>query len=179
VTRPTGIRRISFALAPSAGLPRIMDRLLRDAVLERVSWNAGEAGLQVGVLPPGIDEPSALAELVQAAYRAVRAENRRCPRGGVRLRLALHEGLVSLVDGEFDGPAVTAVRALAHGTALVPGTSPLLLVCSLRIFDDLAALGSPWFRPERFRRLDGDGIPALAAEWHGGAEPPALPDGPG
>lgn len=80
-----------------------MDRLLRETVPERVSWNSRERRPWVGVLAPGIDEPEALAGLLEAAQRAVRSENLRRPGSPVRLCLALHEGLVSLEDGEFDG----------------------------------------------------------------------------
>ncbi|WP_148232936.1 MULTISPECIES: hypothetical protein [Thermomonospora] len=149
--------------ASAAGPSRLMDRLLRETVPERVSWNSRERRPWVGVLAPGIDEPEALAGLLEAAQRAVRSENLRRPGSPVRLCLALHEGLVSLEDGEFDGPAITAVRALARGVA--PRRAPLLVVCSLRIFDDLAALGPPWLRPDRFRRLVDAAVPALAAEW--------------
>jgi hypothetical protein len=78
--------------------------------LDRILLDRHNAG-QVGVLPVGIDEPRVVSSLVEGLVRATAALN-------VRLRLAFHEGVTTLVRGSFGGKAVAKVRRLAEGPSL-------------------------------------------------------------
>ncbi len=147
---------MSVALAANGGLEESAAGLAALRGLDRVLWNEAEPGLWTGVLPPGVDEPRLLADLVESLRAAIAAGD--CP---APLLLALHEGLVRLSGGEFRGPALTTVREL--GRARLPG--PFSVVVSRRVFEDLEALEFQPFPVSRFRPVTIGAVPALVAGW--------------
>jgi len=157
----SGIRRVCLALASDGGgLEALVALLSAGGALDRVLWNEAEPGLQAGVLPPGVDEPRSLADLVEAAHRAQTALRAADP-GRAPALLVLHEGLVRLVDGQFDGPALDTVRTLGR----VRPPEDFGVVLSRRVFEDLAALDVQPLPLARFRPLTVDGVDALVAGW--------------
>ncbi|MEO3788012.1 hypothetical protein ABGB12_32195 [Actinocorallia sp. B10E7] len=116
-----GIRRLCLALVAESGPGRLRGLLGPATAMERVLWLADEPTAGIGIFPPGIDEPRAVSEAVDAV--------RRLP----GLRLVLHEGIVTL-DGEFQGPGIEDIRALAaHALTLPPNT----VLLSSRVYTDL------------------------------------------
>jgi len=141
------------------GLVSLMSRFAGRTPLDRVLWNPLEPGLRIGVLPPGVDEPRMLADLLNAVRFAWIEENH--GRQPLPLLLVLHEGLVALENGMFRGPAVKAVRRLGQARL----TRPFAVVVSRRVFEDLASLDRQPFPVARFHPVRWEGIPAFGAEW--------------
>jgi hypothetical protein len=154
----SGIRRLSLALASDGGIGTVLTRCSGLRALERVLWNDAEPGLCTGVLPPGVDEPRLLADLVAAVGEALTPGTGEPV--GPPVRLALHEGLSRLDGGQFRGPALDAVRELSR----VSPSAPLTVVVSRRIFEDLAALDVQPLPLDGFRPVRA-AFPALAAGW--------------
>lgn len=152
----SGIRRVSLALASDGGLGALMARCADQGALDRVQWNDTEPGLRTGVLPPGVDEPRLLTDLVESVRGALAGLVSRAP-----VLLALHEGLARLDDGQFRGPALATVRELSR--ARLP--EPFAVVVSQRVFEDLAALDVQPFPVARFRPFTVGGVAAQAAGW--------------
>lgn len=141
---------MTLALAAEGPLDGLIDR----PPFDRVLWNAAEPGLRTGVLPPGVDEPALLGELV-GTLRAAAAAAVLPP-----VVLALHEGLASLVDGGFRGPGMRAVRDLARHR----GAGGCTVVISRRLFEDLADLPAPALPVTRFCPVEVAGTPAVSAQ---------------
>ncbi|MCD0452459.1 hypothetical protein LO762_25205 [Actinocorallia sp. API 0066] len=146
---------MTLALAADGPLHGLLDR----PPFDRALWNdPEEPGLRTGVLPPGVDEPGILGEMVATVCAAMAAEP--LP----PLVLALHEGLAALTEGRFDGPALRTVRTLGGARF----ESPYSVVISQRLFEDLSALERPVLPVARFRPLQVRGIGAVSAhplEW--------------
>jgi hypothetical protein len=115
------------------------------------------------VLPGGVAEPTVVGKLVPAIDRLLRARNRDfLPEAKVRLRVAIHQGLVHL-DGAtgFPGEAVVAVcrlldaRPLKRALAAFP-TAAVALIVSEEIYRDVVHEEYEGLRPERFRMVQVD-----------------------
>ncbi|ROO90693.1 hypothetical protein EDD29_8430 [Actinocorallia herbida] len=149
MSRPVGgIRRVTLALAVDIPVPGLIDL----PPFDRTLWNDAEPGLRTGVLPPGVDEPDLLGAMVETVREALCA-------GGGPLVLALHEGLASLVDGQFRGPGLETVRDLGRARF----ASPCSVVISGRLFEDLRALERPVLPVQRFRPVTVGGVAAMRA----------------
>lgn len=112
----------------------------------------------LGVFPTGIDEPRVVADLFREAARAAADL-------GLPVRLALHEGLVAMGEGEFTGTAMHVVHRLCALRELAAGAGqgPVAVALSGRIFDDLTAFGGDAVPAARFRRTVVDACPV----WYG------------
>ncbi|GAA3230915.1 hypothetical protein [Actinocorallia longicatena] len=151
-----------LSLAAARGLETMMGALVAEPVLDRVLWNDDRAGLRIGVLAPGIDEPRAVAGLVRSVARVVLAV------ADAPVRLALHEGLVSLAGGQWCGPAITDVAGLGRHP-LEPSPGGLTVLLSHRVHDDLARLGRGTFPLSGFRPVASAPVPAHTMTWDLGA----------
>lgn len=158
--RPAGIRRLCLAVRSGGDarhLAGLLDRLCGALPLDRILWNTPTGPTMLGVFPPGIDEPQVVADLFQEAARAAADL-------GLHLRLALHEGLVTMAGGEFTGTAMNVVHRLCalRELAAASGPGPVAVALSGRIFDDLTAFGGV-VPVARFRRTAVDACPV----WYG------------
>lgn len=90
---------------------------------------------EVVVLPVGIDEPRIVTLLVNWLVHALRRTNGAWAGPHVRLRVAVHEGITTLIGDVFDGPAVTKACRLL-------GALPLSAALASKPMADLAVLFS-------------------------------------
>jgi hypothetical protein len=126
-------RKVSELLAEMCESP-VVDELL----LYQQSAGDGE----VVLLPVGIDEPRTLTILVNWLVGALHQANAGLQGPRVRLRVAVHEGITTLIAGVFDGPAVRktwrllGARPLSTALARRPAANMAVLF-SDRIYADL------------------------------------------
>jgi hypothetical protein len=143
---------------------RIFQEVMREAVgslgLVRVDWMTQQAGDgELAVLPPATPEPVVVGGLVPAIDRILRERNLSLvPEAKVRLRVALHQGLVHL-DGAsgFPGDAVNEVCRLRDAPALKRALeafpqAAVALIVSAEIYRDVVSQRYAGLRPERFAR---------------------------
>jgi hypothetical protein len=133
--------------ATSTAPARVEDVLaaLRDACqepgLDRVVWEGTAQGSVLGVWPPGIDEPTALAVFL-ARLREVLAGRRAT--GRLRLRAAVAEGITLLGASGFEGRAISAACRACSGPWLegLLARSPaaeVVVAVTEHLYRDLAA----------------------------------------
>ncbi|GIG92402.1 hypothetical protein [Plantactinospora endophytica] len=130
--------------------------------LDRISWKTQQAGDgELAILPADAREPQVIGRLVPDLNRRLRHYNSsRLPEARVRLRVALHQGLVHL-DGAngFPGTAVIEVcrlcdaRQLKKALTLFPDAGVALIVSS-GIYREVVSEYPEELRPERFRRIE-------------------------
>jgi hypothetical protein len=118
--------------------------------------NVGDG--EVVLLPVGIDEPRTLTLLVNWLSSALRLANAGWESPQVRLRVAVHEGITTLIAGVFDGPAVRKARrllgALPLGAALAgQPMADLAVLFSDRIYADFGEFGR-CLPPEEFTPVE-------------------------
>jgi len=142
---------------------RIMDDATTDVGLDRVDWLIQQGGDgELAILPAGTSERTVAAKLAPVADRLLREHNQGlAPEAKVRLRLAVHQGLVHL-DGAngFPSEAVVHVCRLADSPQLkqalrdFPGANVALAVSDslyrevIEHYRDL--------RPEHFARTHAE-----------------------
>jgi hypothetical protein len=140
----------------------VMAEAVDAAGLRRRDWIIQQAGDgELSILPPDISEPAVVAELAPALDRILRLRNGgRLPEAKVRLRVAIHQGLVHL-DGANGVPGAAAVevcrlcdadvlrQALKHFT----GASVALIV-SQSIYDEVVKHGYRGLRTDRFAPVE-------------------------
>jgi hypothetical protein len=143
-------------------------RLLRQAAttvgLDRVSWKTQQAGDgELAILPADTREPRVIGRFVPELNRVTRAYNSsRLPVARVRLRVAVHQGLVHL-DGANGYPGTSVVDVcrlcdaapLKRALAAFPDAGVALIV-SDGIYRDVVSNYPEELRPERFRRVEVD-----------------------
>jgi hypothetical protein len=139
------------SVAESAAARRQLSALLADLCespefdyLLPCRQNVGDG--EVVVLPVGIDEPRTVTLLVNWLFHALCQTNGAWAGPHVRLRVALHEGITTLIGGVFDGPAVTKacrlLGAVPLSTALASKPmADLAVLFSDRIYADLGDFG--------------------------------------
>lgn len=141
-------------------------QLLRAAAaavgLDRVSWKTQQAGDgELAILPADVDEPRVIGRLVPELDRLVRRYNSsRLPDAKVRLRVALHHGMVHL-DGAngFPGRAVNEACRLCDAVPLKETLAAfpdagVALIVSAALYRDVVIEYPEELRPERFRRVE-------------------------
>jgi len=126
-------RQLSALLADLCEAPEFDDLL-------PCQQSAGDG--EVVVLPVGIDEPRTVTLLVKWLVQALRQTNGGWAGPHVRLRVAVHEGITTLIGGVFDGPAVRKafrlLGALPLSTALASKPmADLAVLFSDRVYADL------------------------------------------
>ncbi|RGC66029.1 hypothetical protein C5N14_26030 [Micromonospora sp. MW-13] len=183
---------------------RLLHEAARDVGLDRVAWSTQQAGDgELAILPRDAPEARVIGRFVPELNRRLRAYNAsRVPAARIRLRIAVHQGLVHL-DGAngFPGNAVVFVCRLCDAApvkralAAFPDAG-VALVVSAEIFRDVVTEYPEEMRPERFRRVrvshpdkgfeehawccvvdeDLSSAPPLAGEGPAGLRPPGDPD---
>jgi hypothetical protein len=130
-------RRLSALLADLCESPEFYDLL-------PCQQTVGDG--EIVVLPVGIDEPRTVTLLVNWLVHALRRANGAWAGPPVRLRVAVHEGITTLIGGVFDGPAVKqasrllGARPLSTALASKP-KADLAVLISDRIYADLGDFG--------------------------------------
>lgn len=129
--------------------------------LDRSAWTTQQGGdSELAILPSDISEPAVLGRLAPRLDRMLRDVNRNLlPAAKVRLRMAVHEGLVHL-DGAngYPGDAVNVVsrlrdaRCLKRALAAFPNAG-LALIVSGPIYRDVVAQRYEGINSDRFRKV--------------------------
>ncbi|MGC4791487.1 hypothetical protein ACLQ22_27110 [Micromonospora sp. DT178] len=133
-----------------------------DVGLDRVAWTTQQAGDgELAILPRDVAESRVIGRFVPELNRRLRSYNSsRVPAARIRLRVAVHQGLVHL-DGAngFPGNAVVFVCRLCEADpvkralAAFPDAG-VALVVSAEIYRDVVTEYPEEMRPERFRRVE-------------------------
>jgi class 3 adenylate cyclase len=139
---------------------RAMMGMVREAcdrgALERAHWLKQEQGDgELAVLPPGIDETHVITALWREFREGLHRYNRHANAGArLRMRVAVHEGIVYIGENGFAGTAINTVcrlRDCHEAKDALSGTDgDLVLIASDRIYQDV------------IRGHDGSELPASA-----------------
>jgi hypothetical protein len=139
----------------------VLDEASNAIGLDRSLWTLQHGGDgELAILPAGIPEPTIIGEFVPDLDRRLRSRNRTLiPSAKVRLRIAVHQGLVHL-DGAkgFPGEAVVDVCRLCDANPLkralmaFPHAATALIV-SDALYQDVVAQGYAGIRKERFKAI--------------------------
>lgn len=133
-----------------------------DVGLDRVTWTTQQAGDgELAILPRDVPEARVIGRFVPELNRRLRAFNSsRTAAGQVRLRVAVHQGLVHL-DGAngFPGHAVVHVCRLCDAAPVRQALAAfpeagVALVVSTEMYRDVVREYPEELRPERFRRIE-------------------------
>jgi hypothetical protein len=133
-----------------------------DAGLPTADWLRQPAGDgEFAILPDGVHEPKVIAVLLAALAARLREYNRpRTPDFRVRLRVAIHHGLIHL-DGPtgFPGPAAVVVARLLASAPVreVLRQRPdvnLAAIISGEVYEEIVVHRYEGLRPELFRQVD-------------------------
>jgi hypothetical protein len=173
---PPGIRRLCVAFDVEPGgetersARRQLDALLADACascgLDRMLLNRQDTTEgEVALLPVGIDEPRAVAALVDGLLRALALVNGELAASArTRLKMAVHEGITILAAGGFAGLAVAKARRLAHSRPLRSALTghpdaDLAVMLSDQVFEDVGQFDQPGLPARQFRRVEIQNLP--------------------
>ncbi|MFD2767724.1 hypothetical protein [Micromonospora eburnea] len=141
--------------------PNLLQGAASAVGLDRMTWSTQQAGDgELAILPRDVPESRVIGRFVPELNRRLRAYNlSRVDAARIRLRIAVHQGLVHL-DGAngFPGSAVVFVCRLCdagpvkRALAAFPDAG-VALVVSTEIFRDVVSEYPEEMRPERFRRV--------------------------
>ncbi|GIE92631.1 hypothetical protein [Paractinoplanes rishiriensis] len=139
---------------------RVMQAACDELELDRSRWSTQSGGDgELAIIPPDVPESRVVGELTAALDRLLAAENRyRGDDRRIRLRVAVHEGLVHL-DGAagFPGDAVVTVCRLVNDPQLkaalrsFPRANIAMIVSDVIYRSVVVPYGKP--RPDRFRQV--------------------------
>jgi hypothetical protein len=143
-----------------ATFPKIMNEAAGACGLRRNAWTLQSTGDgELAIFPVGTSEPQVVADLVPAIDRALREQNRfSADHVQVRLRAALHQGLVWPSPNGFAGQAVVKVCRLVDAQPvrealdLYPDAGVALIVSS-DMFRDVISQSYPGIRADRYRKV--------------------------
>lgn len=161
--------------------------------LDRARWERQAQGdSELAILPPDADEAQVVAGFVPALDKCLRRHNRSLRREArLRLRVAIHTGILHRGVNGYPGPAPIAVCRLLDAPPLkdalaAADNADLALIVSDEIFRDIVMEGYEGLRPEEFRKVtvnvkefDGTGyiwLPGQRSIAH--AEPQAKDESP-
>jgi hypothetical protein len=139
---------------------RVMDEAAAELGLHRVAWHIQRGGDgELAILPPGTSERAVVAGLAPIVDRLMREHNRGLsPEAKVRLRIAVHQGLVHL-DGAngFPSEAIVHVCRLVDSPQLKATLRRFLgadvaLIVSDSVYQDVIRHYHD-LRPEHFARV--------------------------
>jgi hypothetical protein len=147
------------ALAQKA-LSNVLAAAKRATGLSPVCWHTQASGDgEMAVLPPGINEREMIQRYVVGLRQALAEENRfRTADTRLRLRVAVHEGVIRLAEQGFAGRAAVLVNRLLDSApvreALVADTeTDLALIVSQPIYDDHVGDDHHDFAASSFRQV--------------------------
>jgi len=142
-------------------LVQSLDRAGTAAGLDRSSWHRQPLGdEEFAVLPSDSPESTVVDTYVRALAAELHSLNRyRVPEAKVRMRMAIHHGVV--VDGAngFPGRDTVLLNRLlsshpAHQALEDFPNADLVLILSEHLYDTLVAAGHTTFEPTDFRKVD-------------------------
>ncbi|MYT96970.1 MULTISPECIES: hypothetical protein [unclassified Streptomyces] len=153
-------------------LPRLLDHAARRAGLDRDQWQIQRKGdEQLAVRPVDGSEPRLVDDYIRHLVAELRDYNaQRVPEARMRLRAAIHQGLVELADNGFAGTAVVVTSRLLNARPLYealaehPGAD-LVLVLSDEVFRSTVVGRHTSLLPEDFTRVDAQVKEYGAAAW--------------
>ncbi|MET9393367.1 hypothetical protein ABZY20_23695 [Streptomyces sp. NPDC006624] len=141
-------------------LPRLLDRAARRAGLDREQWHIQRKGdEQLAVRPLDGSQPRLVDDYVRHLVAELRAHNaQRVPEARMRLRAAVHQGMVELADNGFAGTAVVATARLLNAAPLYAALAAhpdadLALLLSDDVFRATVAGGHTTLSTEDFDRV--------------------------
>ncbi|MER7746860.1 hypothetical protein ABT013_16465 [Streptomyces bacillaris] len=142
-------------------LPRLLDHAARRAGLDRAQWQIQRKGdEQLAVRPVDGSEPRLVDDYIRHLVAELREYNaQRVPEARMRLRAAIHQGLVELADNGFAGTAVVVTARLLNARPLYealaehPGAD-LVLVLSDEVFRSTVVGRHTTLLPQDFTRVD-------------------------
>ncbi len=134
---------------------------VRTVGLDRSGWKTQPGGdSELAILPVDTPEPTVDGALASCLDRILRQENRHLlPQAKVRLRMAVHEGLVHLDSANgYAGDAVNTVCRLRDAGGLkqalaVCQDAAMALIVSEPIYREVVAQRYDGIRDNRFRRI--------------------------
>nr|WP_202540190.1 hypothetical protein [Streptomyces sp. SID4937] len=142
-------------------MPRLLDRAARSAGLDRAQWQIQRKGdEQLAVRPVDGSEPRLVDDYIRHLVAELREYNaQRVPEARMRLRAAIHQGLVELADNGFAGSAVVTTARLLNARPLYDALAEhpdvdLVLVLSDEVFRSTVAGRHTTLVPEDFTRVD-------------------------
>jgi hypothetical protein len=139
----------------------IMAEAVASVGLERERWITQQSGDgELAILPADTSELTVVADFVPALDRILREHNRSLlPEAKVRLRVAVHQGLVHLHGANgFPGEAVVEVCRLLDADPLRRALTEfpqaaVALIVSRSIYEDVVLHRYRGLRPERFAQV--------------------------
>ncbi len=140
---------------------RIMDEAAEELAVDRPAWMQQQAGDgELAVLPAEASERALVAKLTPTLDKLLRQHNLgRSPAGRVRLRVAIHQGLVHL-DGSngFPGEAVVTVSRLVDSPVIKDALrnrfphADVALIVSDQLYNDVVCQYHD-LRPDLFQKV--------------------------
>ena len=146
-----------------AAFHKIMDDATTELGLERVNWLTQQGGDgELSILPPGTSERLVVARLIPVLDRLLRLHNEGLgPDARVRLRVAIHQGLVHL-DGAngYPGEAVVHVCRLVDAPPVKSvlrqfTRADVVLIVSDSMYREVVQ-NYPDLRPDRFAEITAE-----------------------
>lgn len=177
---PPGIRRlcVAFDIEPcgrsgdeaAESVQQRLDAVLADACsasgLDRILLNRQDTTEgEIALLPVGIDEPRAVASLVDGLLHALaRINGPLAASAHTRLKMAVHEGITILAASGFAGLAVAKARRLARSRPLRSAlaghpNADLAVIISDQVFADVGQFDQPSLPASQFRRVAIGSLP--------------------
>ncbi|MFD9736909.1 hypothetical protein [Umezawaea sp. NPDC059074] len=142
-------------------LVQSLDRAGAAAGLDRSSWHRQPLGdEEFAVLPPDSPESTVVDTYVRALAAELHSLNRyRVPEARVRMRMAIHHGVVVNGANGFPGRDTVLLNRLlsshpAHQALDDFPNADLVLILSEHLYDTLVAAGHTTFEPTDFRKVD-------------------------
>ncbi|RKN22591.1 hypothetical protein D7147_08070 [Micromonospora musae] len=139
----------------------LMQRAAEQCGLQRTGWEIQPTGDgELALFPPGTSEPRVIADLVPAMDRILRDHNRDvAPHAKVRLRVAIHQGLVTKTENGYAGSAVVAAARLVDADPLKDALkrfpqATVVMIVSSTIFREVVSQSYSGIRKERYGRVD-------------------------
>ena len=199
---PKGVRRLCAAyhieaysghgprreLAAQGQLVGLLNYAFREAGLAAGSYQVqvqGGSGLAMLPTGEGVDEPRLLVQLIRAFETGLAENNENLlPDRRLRLRLALHQGVVHEASHGYVGSAVTEACRIrdsdAIRDALARSTGYLVVAVADGLYRDVLADG-PYGLPRAFRQVRSEAKEYSADAWIylPGATEPAVSAAPG
>ncbi|GID27879.1 CATRA conflict system CASPASE/TPR repeat-associated protein [Paractinoplanes brasiliensis] len=122
------------------------------------------------VLPPGVQEHAALAQLLHGWRGEVMADNARHPGHRIRLRLSVGSGWFTEAALGFSGNTIIAVGRLLDSNAVRAAVldhpdADLVAIVSDRIFQDVVGEGYDGLTADEFRRTEAGAKTYQATAW--------------
>ncbi|MFG2169463.1 hypothetical protein [Micromonospora chersina] len=139
----------------------LMSRAAEHCGLDRSGWEIQETGDgELAIFPPGTSEPRVVADLVPALDRILRDHNRQAASNArVRMRVALHQGLVTQTANGYAGTAVVTAARLVEADAVKDALNQfpdagVAMIVSAGIYRDVVCQSYSGIREDRYRRVD-------------------------